>query len=302
MTDRIRRSFLYTPADTESLMRKAPDHDADAVIYELEDGIAVADKGTARENLSILADLEFDNQEVCVRINSLNTKWWFKDLRAALDAGVDTVVIPKVNYAWQIRAAVETTRQMASDPPEFLFFVERSAGWVNVGEITTTCSDHPEVTGVLPGNEFSAAVGASNLEGRARIHVLTEMTKYAPLGGLDLYNPLSLELEDMGYLRDFASEARELGYRGMVAVAPNQLDVINEVFTPSEAEYEAAKTVVEKFDATDAGGVLIEEAGFVDRPIVNPYRRTINRYNRVNDIDERYEIEDVYGTPDESMS
>lgn len=298
MVKRIRRSLLYVPGTNETLVRKGPDTDADAVIHELDDGIGnrKENKLEGRENVAIVDELDYGDKEVCVRINSLDTNYWYDDLRAALDADVDTVILPKVNHPWHVRTAVETTDRMASDPPEFIYTVERSPGFAALEEIIRTSGDYDNVTGIYPGFEAAELVGADISSQLIRNHFNLETLRYAPLGDLQMFGTPQVEIEDETVLRDALKQEKELGFTGRIAIHPKQVPVINDVYTPTEAEIERAHEVINRWNESSGTGFRMDDGEFVDRPLVNAYRNLVNRYNLIEDIDERLEYDHTGAT------
>jgi citrate lyase subunit beta/citryl-CoA lyase len=298
MVKRIRRSFLYVPATREGLIRKGPNTDSDAIVHELDDGIGPRPekKEAGRANLELIGDLDFGEKEVCVRINSLDSEFWFDDLQAALAQDVHTILIPKVNYPWHIRTAVETTARLVEDPPEFIFTIERTPGFAAIEEIIRTCGEYNDVTGIYPGFEAAELIGADITSHRIRSHFNLETMRYAPLGDLELYGTPQIELDDMSILRESLKREKELGFKGRLAIHPRQVAVINEVFTPTVAEYDRANEVIGRWEDGSRNGFRMDDGEFVDRPLVNAYRQVVNRYNLVHDIDERLELDHVGAT------
>lgn len=289
MVKRIRRSILYVPATRDELIPKGPKTNADTILHELDDGIGPdeEDKLAGRENLALIEDVDFGEKEVCVRINSLDTDYWLPDLQAALDVDVDAIAIPKVNHAWHIRTAVEATSGLVDDPPEFIFTIERSPGWANLEEIVEAVGDYDHVTGIYPGFETAELVGGNPMNDTIRDHFNLETLRYAPLANLDMYGTAFTEIENEERLRRTLEEEKDLGFKGRIAIHPKQVDVINEVHTPTEAEVDRAREIIERWDETDDKAFQMDDGQFVDRPIVNIQREVINRYNLIHDIDEQ---------------
>lgn len=287
MGKRIRRSILYVPSDDPKLVKKAPGTDADALLYELEDGIAPRDKIRARENLSVVSDLDLKSKELCVRINSIGTEFWLDDVRAALDIGVDTIVVPKLDAPWQLRTVVEILEQSDAENVQIIIYVERPEGWAALDEIVAVCGEYPRVTGVVPGNEFTAMAGGSldpESMDRVREHIDVRLLSVAPMGEVDLFAGTYLELEAETPQRRYAERSRDLGYMGQIALSPSQVEIINDVYTPTAEEYNRAKRLVQEFEAADTGGILTDENLFVDKPVAEAYEQVIERYELVQEF------------------
>jgi citrate lyase beta subunit len=298
MVKRIRRSFLYVPAMRESLIRKGPDSNADAIVHELDDGIGprAENKRQGRDNLVLIDELDFGEKEVCVRINSLDSDYWFDDLQAALDQDIHTILIPKVNHPWHIRTVVETAQRLTDDDPEFVFTIERTPGFAALEEIVRTAGDYDSVTGIYPGFESAELVGADITSQLIRNHFNLETMRYAPLGDLDLFGTPQIEIDDESVIRESLEIEKELGFTGRMAIHPKQVEIINDVFTPSEGEVDRAYKVIDHWEDSSGTGFRMDDGEFVDRPLVNAYRDLVNRYNLVHDVDERLEMEHTGAT------
>lgn len=288
MTTRMRRSFLYTPADSSRMMRKAPTVNADAVIYDLEDSVAAENKTDARENLrTVIPEIrrdqpdEAERTEFCVRINGVETDDWLSDVTAAAEAGMDTVHIPMVEHPWQVRVVVETATRLFDDPPEFFLLLETPLGIASGSEIAQTAAQLPHVTGISYGmSDYAVAIGASQKSSRVRTFLDPHVLSLAHIGGLDPVSPVFPDTTDESRLREIATNASKFGFVGQTVIHPDQVAVVNDVFTPSREEAERAKRLVDAFDAADVGRTVAEDV-FMDEAQVKRYRGVVARYEQL---------------------
>ncbi|WP_266081120.1 HpcH/HpaI aldolase/citrate lyase family protein [Haladaptatus caseinilyticus] len=283
MAEHLRRSFLYTPADDLEMMEKAVGLDtADAVIFDLEDAIPDAAVADARENIaSALHGRSVDRTEVCVRINGLQTPHWESDLRAATAAGVDTVILPMVERPAQLDQAIEVADAADGEIPEFIVTIETPKGLFAVDEIAIHGGSSSHVTGLSYGfGDYTRAIGATGKP--ARIHdFLSELiVSAAAVGGLDPIATVYQDFTDTAGLRDQATECREIGYIGQKAIHPAQIEVINEMYTPTPEEVEKAKRFVDTFDSADRDSLVVDGV-FLDTAIVDQYRTVLSRHEEV---------------------
>ena len=213
VSENQRRTLVYAPADSPEKVERAAATDADAVILDLESTVAAENKDRAREDLSrLLADVAFGGKETVVRINGLETDRWLADVEAAIDAGADTLRLPKIERAGQVETAVETARQLADPAPEFLIQLESPRGVVAGPEIATTCAELPEVTGIGVGlGDYCKALGIDVYTRELRSFLLNQLAAFASVGEMDA---LAYVHKDLDSLREAATLAKELGHVG----------------------------------------------------------------------------------------
>ncbi|WP_232686291.1 HpcH/HpaI aldolase/citrate lyase family protein [Halobacterium zhouii] len=283
MTNRLRRSFLYTPADDESMMRNAVRlDDADAVIFDLEDAIPTDALDEARESIAVVLE-ETDNRatETCTRINGLQTNHWQTDLRASIAAGVDTVVLPMIEQPRQVDMAVEAAAEVGDDSPEFLVTIETPRGLFNAAEIAERGGEYESVTALSYGlGDYTRAIGATGKPAEMERFLRQTIVSAASLGGLDPITTVYQDIDDDGGLREHASAARRLGYIGQKAIHPTQLSTLNDMYTPTQDEYEEAVQFVDAFDSADRDSLVVDGV-FLDTAIVEQYRTVIDRHEEV---------------------
>jgi citrate lyase subunit beta/citryl-CoA lyase len=276
------RSLLYVPVTSERFVAKAQERGADAIILELEDAVAPSEKDRARtvvrEAAATLADGPAD---VLVRINR---PWRLavRDIEGAVDANVRALVLPKVDSAEhvlalaEVAAAVEQERGL--DVGHTLFFprIEGPTGLLNAAEIAAA---HPRVVAIgLGSSDFTIATAMeAGGEGNviASFHVVTAAVaaRRVPLG---LVGSIT-DFRDLEAFRRLAERSRALGLRGAPCVHPNQVEILNEVFAPSEDELARARRVVEEYEqALAAGqGAVVVDGEFVDIPFYEQAKRLL---------------------------
>ncbi|GGL66257.1 HpcH/HpaI aldolase/citrate lyase family protein [Halocalculus aciditolerans] len=282
MTNRLRRSFLYTPADDAGMMRKAAESNADAIIFDLEDAIPTDAIPAARDNLAAVLDAtDFGEREVCARINGLQTDDWEGDLRAATDAGVDTIILPMIERPEQLTAAVEGVREASDNVPEFIPTIETPRGLFNADEIAERGREFDRVTGLSYGfGDYTNAIGATGKPASMEAFVRQTVVSAAALGGLDPLATVYQDFNDTEGLREHAAAARELGYIGQKAIHPAQLETLNEMYTPTQDEVDRARRFVDAFDGADRDSIVVDGV-FLDTAIVEQYRTVLRRHEEV---------------------
>lgn len=233
MSRNTRRSLLYAPANRSHKIERAARSDADAVILDLESTVDESAKDDARATLApALSDLDFGEKETVVRINGLRTSRWLADLEAAIDAGTDTIRLPKIEDAGEVETAVRVARQLADPVPEFLLQLETPQGVLNGRDIAVACADLPEVTGIGVGmGDYRKSLDVDHHVPDMRSFLLNRTAALAAVGGMDALGYVHKERDD---LRDVATRARNLGHVGQPVshtVDPDEfVPVINDVY------------------------------------------------------------------------
>jgi len=273
----VRRSILFSPGDQPELLRKAPDSGADVVVFDLEDAVAPTRKSAARETVTAaLADVDPDC-EVCVRINPLKSGGR-QDLAAVLaEAGaVDSVMLPKVSSPWAARQLDDLLGDHGVDRP-ILALLETAEGVLAAREIG-------EVSGVdallLGAEDLSADVGATRTKGGEEIsYARQRIVLAASAAGVDAIDTLVTDFEDTDHLAADTRRSVEYGFDGKMAIHPAQIPVINDAFTPDEAEIEWAEAVIEARDEAEAAGrgVFVVDGEMIDAPLIAQAEQILER-------------------------
>ncbi len=282
---RARRSCLSVPGSSPKMLSKSPGLPADEVFMDLEDSVAPLAKEEARGNvIDALKNNDWGNKTVVVRINSIDTQWAADDLKTIVEnAGqyLDCIMIPKVQHAHEVLFVdhmlrmIETTvgleRRIGLEVQ-----IETATGLMNIREIAHA-SDRME-TLIFGPADMSASLGLPTvtaglpMPGYPGDHfhwVLETILVAARDAGLQAIDGPYLLIKDLDGYREMSMRARALGYDGKWALHPGQIDVVNEVFTPTQEEYDKAEALLEAYkhatevDLTGAvmfGNEMIDEA------------------------------------------
>ena len=239
------RSVLYIPASKPRAMEKAKSLAVDAIIFDLEDAVAIDEKDNAREALKqALSEGGFGPRMRIVRINALDTDWGIKDAKAVADMQVDAVLLPKVNHPDDLDALASIT----GDLPIWAM-METPQGILNAAAIAA----HPRIAGfVLGTNDL-----AKDLNSRTRAALMTSLqmcllaAKAAGIVALDgVYNAF----KDEDGLRAECTEGRDMGFDGKTLIHPAQVAIANAAFGPTDDEIDLARRQIAAFDAAEAEG------------------------------------------------
>lgn len=250
MSERLRRSLLYTPLSSESMVRKAGARGADVLILDLEDGVHPDAKTTARESLpGLFSDVDFGGAERLVRINGCGTACQADDLGVLRDLPADGVVLPKAETPDDVR---ETDAALEGKHALFLM-IETPAGVLRASEIARAC---PRVAGLIFGAaDFRAAAHLLPLPDEMEIFFARNaIVLAARAAGIEAFDTPWFDIADTDGLRRSTMVSRALGFDGRTAIHPGQVAVIHAAFTPSEIEVAHAKAVIAALAEATASG------------------------------------------------
>ena len=274
------QSWLFVPGHRQSMIDKAHGLGADALIFDLEDGVPPAEKETARAQIA--TTLDADSTSLFVRTHPANHADLINDLEAIVRPGLTGLVLPKVNAAEEIvhlSAALEERERQANIPAgqiRLLALIETARGLIQAPAIAAA---NPRMAGLLFGAEDFAldthADAADDfLYARSALIVATAST------GIQAVDRAHLDLHDTHALSASTRQSRRLGFTGRLLIHPDQITPVHDAFRPSADEVGYAQRVVEASDQ-DCGSIVID-GRMVDLPVVERARETLYLYNRRN--------------------
>lgn len=281
------RSMLFVPGDSERKFAKARGIAADALILDLEDSVAPEQKDFARTHVASLLDDNTPRRwSFFVRPNPFDTGLTFDDLAAVVKPGLDGVLIPKADGAHDVaRIAEALDRLEAAAGIEIgsvkiaVVSTETPAAMFNLASYTPP---HPRLIALTWGAEdLAAAIGAtSNKEADGQwtppFQMARNMCLFASAAaGVEPLDTLYANFRDPEGLEADCRRARRDGFRGRLAIHPDQVDIINRCFTPSETEIAEARKIVDAFAANPGVGTLGIDGKMFDIPHLKAARKTL---------------------------
>jgi len=280
------RSALYIPGSKERAMEKARGLATDAIIFDLEDAVAVDEKANARELLaSTLSASDFGPRAKIIRINGFDTDWADADLDVIGLARPEAVLLPKVNSAADIQqlAAKLDARAETADTTIWAM-METPLGILNAGEIAAA----PRMAGFVMGTndlakELNCRFRADRLPMQYALQTCLMAARAAGLVALDgVYNAFK---DDEG-LRVECEQGRDLGFDGKTLIHPAQLAVTNEAFAPDEAAIDLARRQIAAFDEVTANGqgVAVVDGKIVENLHIVTARATLARAEAITHL------------------
>lgn len=287
------RSWLFVPGDSERKLAKALMTDADAVIFDLEDAVAPKRKAAARRLVAdtLLQRNEGGAQQAWVRINALDTDAATPDLAAVVPAGPDGIVLPKAHSAAQVAALAGRLDELAAATG---LETGSESGQIGIIPLVTETADAvfrlgsympelPRLRALTWGAEdLSVCIGATaTRDERGRWlpvfeHVQSLALLAAAAAGVPAIETIYGQFNDGEGLRRIATRARQQGFAGMLAIHPDQVPIINDVFTPSAEEIAHARRVVQAFAEAGDTGTIALDGRMLDEPHLQQARRLLD--------------------------
>ena len=271
---RPRRSLLFVPGLRPDRYPKALAAGADIVCVDLEDAVALPRKDEARAlTLSLFAE-QMDHPEVerMVRINPLSTVEGLKDILALNDctAPPPALMIPKPSSAAEIRLYDELLGGTCADI-RFHVIIESSEGLENVHEIAQAS---PRIQSLLFGAvDLSASLRAEKTW-ETMLYARSRVVHAAARFSLDLIDVPYLNLKDTEGHAAEARASRDLGFTGKAAIHPNQIPILNDIFTPTLELVARARRIIAEF-ATNTTGLLVVDGELIEQPVLRSMQRVV---------------------------
>lgn len=272
---RSRRTFIFSPGLDPTMFPKALASGADIVCVELEDGVAPKDKDAARERgLALFSEPQADDGvERVVRINSVRERHGLDDVAAVLatDTPPPVLMMPKVRTPDEV-VWLDDLLTERGHRTELQVIIETNQALEAAYEIAH-CS--PRINALFFGGVDMAAELRCANAWEPLLYARSRVVHAAAAAGLDVIDVPYLDLEDLDGMVTAAQQARELGFSGKGAIHPKQIGDLNAVFTPSAAEIERARLIIDTFEAADTGLVVID-GKLIEKPVLRDMYRVLS--------------------------
>ena len=274
---------MFVPGNNPGMMQDAFIYGPDSIMLDLEDSVTMAEKDSARLLVyNALKTIDYGNTEMVVRINPLNTPYGKKDIEAVVKAGVDVIRMPKTETAEEV---VEVEREIEKVEKEIgclgrtqiMAAIESALGIVNAYAIATASK---RMMGIALGAEdYSANLKTQRTPGGAELLLAREtIVVAARAAGIAALDTVYSNLNDMDTFRKEVELIKTLGFDGKSIINPRQIEIVNEVFTPSEKAIEKSKVILAAIKEPEqrGSGVIAVNGKMIDRPVVLRAQRTID--------------------------
>lgn len=287
---RIRKSLLVTPGDDMHKIQNAAHQAADSILMDLEDSVAPQRKATARQTVAeALRTVDFGGRERLVCINPVRSDLAALDLadvdlEATVTAQPDGYVIPKVEepahlqHVDQYLTDVERRNNWPLLSIRLFAVIETARGIMNLREISGASSRLDAL--IFGAENLAGDMGATRTQaGLEILYARSAIVTAAAACGLQAIDTIFVDLADDEGLREDCVRVQQMGYLGKLAVHPQQVETINGVFAPSDAEITAARSIVRAYDAHSAEGVgaFQHNGRLIYWPIVRAAHRLLAR-------------------------
>ena len=277
----VRRSFIFTPGLKPEMFPKAIASGADMVCIELEDGIAIKDKNEARKNtIEALETLEVKSGvELVVRVNCQRTKFGLLDLEAFISTKtkVKAIMLPKVKTPDEIAFIDDLLTEWCLDT-DLHVIMETNEALESIYEIAN--ASKRIVALYFGGVDMAAELRVPN-EYKNLIYARSKLVHAGASVGVDVIDVPYLDLDDMDGMKKEAELVRDLGFTGKGSIHPKQINMLNEIFTPSKEEIVKAKRIVDQFNASNTGLVVID-GKLIEKPVLREMQRKILIAHKIN--------------------
>jgi citrate lyase subunit beta / citryl-CoA lyase len=272
----ILRSLLFVPGDRPDMIAKATRYGADALILDLEDGVAPDAKARARQTIATALERGFPQEPIIlVRVNGMESGLLDDDLAIALRPRINAVCLPKCNAPEEIQAMdarlhlLEDRWGVSGGRIRLLPMIETARGVLAAPAIAR---GHRRVAALGFGAEdFTADIGVARTRAGGEVaYARAAVSLAAHAAGIDALDGIYADFRDADGLRADTASARTLGYTGKMLIHPAQVGTVHAAFAPSASEVEHAARIVAAFEEAQArgAGVAVVDGAMIDRPVV----------------------------------
>lgn len=275
------RSMLFLPGNNPNMLINGGCLGADAVIFDLEDAVAPAEKDAARILVrNTMQYLDLGGCQRIVRINSVDTAYWQKDLQAILPQKPDMILLPKTGTPADALTAdaymTQVEQALGLDETPLMPLIETALGVENAYAIASCCSRVKAL--FLGAEDLSADLQCKRTkEGQEIAYARTRLVVAARAAGIEVFDtPFTDVNDDEGAAQD-ALVAKALGFSGKASISPRHVEGINNAFSPTLEEIRYAYDVMDAIELAKAQGkgAISLRGKMIDAPIVNRARQTI---------------------------
>ncbi len=286
----LRRSLFFVPGAERRKLDKSRSIEADTLLLDLEDSVALPEKDRARELVAaFLREGDFGGAEPAVRVNPPGTPFFEEDLEAAVVSGAAAIMLPKSEDAERLREVDGLVSRLEARggarrerPLRVLALVESAAG---IARVTSLASASPRIDALCFGHaDFSRDMGLVGSDASQGVvwHARCALAIAARADGLAPVDTVYLDVRDESGFRRDAELGLGLGFEGKLCIHPVQVGIANEVHTPGSEQIEYARRVLEASREAEAEGrgVFTVDGKMVDAPVVAAQQAVIERARR----------------------
>lgn len=276
--DQVFKSLLFAPGNKGAILSKLPRSSPDASIIDLEDSVPTDEKENAREIArALIPELneKAEKMGLFVRVNALETAHFVEDLSNAISDALTGIIVPKISSREEANQVSKYLSDFGFENLPIMAGLETVSGLVNALEI----AKHPQIKWCYFGAEdyVTDLGGVRRTDNREVLLARSQISQATRLAGIHAIDMVVSDFKDEKRFTEEAAEARSLGFTGKLCIHPDQVNLANKAFRPTEEELEWAQEVVKEFEkAIERGEASIAIGSeMIDEPIYKRAQTTI---------------------------
>lgn len=273
---KLRRTMLFVPGNNPGMMSDAHIYGSDALMFDLEDSVALGEKDAARLLVyHALKTIHYGECEKVVRVNPLNTSYGKADIEAMVAAGAEVIRLPKTETAqdiWDTEEEILRAERKFGVPEgktRMMAAIEGALGIVNAYAIASASK---RLIGIALGAEDYCAnlKTTRSKEGSELFYARSAIVVAARAAGIDAIDTVFSDVNDEEQLVKETQAVKQLGFDGKSVINPRQIKPVHKVFTPTPAEVKKALRIMEAGKQAEArgSGVVALDGKMIDRPVI----------------------------------
>lgn len=247
---RPRRSCMYVPGANSRAIENVTSLPTDTVIFDLEDAVSTESKEVARQFVcSAMQKRASNEQEIVIRINGIETPWGDEDLKSALSAQPDAILVPKVKSADDVHKYASLMQNHHASPHIRLWLmIEMPEAILNIAEIGNTSQSTRMSAMVMGTNDLAKELFTVLTPDRFAFQTALSMTVMAArANNISVIDGVFNEIGNTDGLRAECKQGQILGFDGKTLIHPSQIEICNEIYSPTESDVENAKAIIDAF-------------------------------------------------------
>lgn len=255
-TYKPQRSVLYVPSSNSRAIEKSATIDADWLVFDLEDSVAIQDKKSARVALEKVFDKrEFGRSEVAIRCNAVSSVEFSEDIKTVTRCVPEAVLLPKVSTVEDIdNFTTLASSSNLNNSVNTWFMIETASGIFNLKDIIASAAGMPwQLQSLVVGhNDIASETGVSLEDERKHlIPWLMQIVLQAKHSGIAVLDSVWNRFKDIEGFAKEAQQAYAMGFDGKTLIHPSQVEIANRVFMPTEEEVSRARSIVDAFEMSE---------------------------------------------------
>ncbi len=268
--------MLYIPGNNPAMLQQGGIYGSDSLLLDLEDAVALNQKDAARILVrNVLKSINFYNTEVCVRVNHLDTPFGLEDLEEIVPLQPDAIRYPKTETVEelakliQIIEAIEDKHNLPHDKMTIHAMIETALGVQNVFEIAKFSKRVDAIT--IGGQDLTADMNIKSTKDGSGIDLARKMIVMAAKANkIDAIDTVFVDINDEEGLRNETEYAKQIGFTGKAVINPRQIDIIHDVYMPTDEEIRKAYRIMKEFKKNKKAGigVFAIDGKMIDAPIM----------------------------------